>query len=441
MANDPLIRRAIAPPASIPAPPPVDVTPVAAAGGPEGGGGGHREIGTFESFKSRDFRLLWAGTSALGFSQWGQQIGLNWLVYVLTDSAVELGKVAFFGGILSLVLGPFAGLLADRYPRRAIMIGTSAVGSLQAAILAGLVLTDAVQVWHCYVFAIVSSIMNTATGPAQQAYVHDISEPETLTNAIALNSVAQNVSRIIGPPLTGVIVAWNVGAAFIMVAGMRGISMLTAMALRSRKQAARERGVNPLVEVFDGFRYLASEDRLRWLLAMNALPSLFVIPYLSFMPIFAKQVFHGGSREYGWLVSMLAIGSIIGLLSLARAGDVRHKGRYLLGGEIMYVVLVVSFTRMDVFLAALACLATAGLFHSVARAVNTSMFQTNVRSDMRGRGMAAFNMGSGLTPIGTIFMTFLVTRFGVQDGVMLSQLVCGVGVIMVMIFGRTVRQS
>lgn len=439
MAKDPLIRRASAPTSLVPARP-ADIPPSVATGGP-GGGGGRREIGTFESFKNRDFRLLWAGTSALGFSQWGQQIGLNWLVYVLTDSAVELGKVAFFGGILSLLLGPFAGLLADRYPRRAIMIGTSAAGSLQAAILAVLVLTDTVQVWHCYAFAIISSIMNTATGPAQQAYVHDISEPETLTNAIALNSVAQNVSRIIGPPLTGVIVAWNVGAAFIMVAGMRGISMLTAMALRARKQAPRERGVNPIVEVFDGFRYLASENRLLLLLVMNALPSLFVIPYLSFMPIFAKQVFHGGSREYGWLVSMLAIGSIIGLLSLARAGDVRHKGRYLLGGEIMYVVLVVSFTRMDVFLAALACLATAGLFHSVARAVNTSMFQTSIRPDMRGRGMAAFNMGSGLTPIGTISMTFLVTRFGVQDGVMLSQLMCGVGVVLVLIFGRSVRRS
>ncbi len=424
MANEPGIR----PDATLPP-------------GSPGDAGSRRNAGTFDLFKNRDFRLLWAGTSALGFSQWGQQIGLNWLVYVLTDSAVELGKVAFVGGILSLLLGPFAGLIADRYPRRMIMVTTSALGALQASILAVLVLTGNVEVWHTYVFAIVSSIMNTATGPAQQAYVHDISTPETLTNAIALHSVAQNVSRIIGPPLTGVIVAWNVGAAFVIVAGMRGISMVTAMALRSRKQKPRERGMNPFAEVVDGFRYLASENRLFLLLVMNALPSLFVIPYLSFMPIFAKEVFHGGSREYGWLVSMLAIGSIIGLLALARAGDVRHKGRYLLGGEVMYVVLVVSFTRMDVFLAALACLATAGLFHSVARAVNTSMFQTSIRPDMRGRGMAAFNMGSGLTPIGTISMTFLVTRFGIQDGVMMSQLVCGVGVVLILLFGRSVRQS
>ena len=157
MANNPLIPRSIA----ATSPPSAPVAPPTSPANGGSGGDGPREVGTFEAFKNRDFRLLWAGTSALGFSQWGQQIGLNWLVYTLTDSAVELGKVAFAGGILSLLLGPFAGLLADRYPRRAIMIGTSAAGSLQAAILAVLVLTDNVEVWHTYVFAIVSSIMNT----------------------------------------------------------------------------------------------------------------------------------------------------------------------------------------------------------------------------------------------------------------------------------------
>ena len=413
--------------------------PGTASGGDDGGASD--PVRTFEAFSSRDFRLLFAGSMAQGFSQWGQQIGLNWLVYLLTDSAVQLGLVAFAGGILSLLLGPFAGLLADRYSRRTIMISAAIMGVTQASIIAVLVITDRVEVWHAYAFAIVSSITNTASQPAQQAYVHDISTPRTLTNAIALSSIAQNISRIIGPPLTGVIVAWNVGAAFAVVAAMRGISMVTSMMLSPRKTQPRERSRNPLVEVWEGFRYLGSEQRLLLLLIMNALPSVFIIPYLSFMPIFARDVFNGGSFEYGLLASMLAIGSIIGLLALAKAGDIRHKGRYLLGGEIMYVILVVSFTRMDMFVLALACLATAGLFHSVARAVNTSLFQTSVRGDMRGRGMAAFQMGSGLTPIGALSMGFLVDHFGVQDGVMFSQLMCGVGVLTILIFGRSVRQS
>lgn len=397
--------------------------------------------GTFTSLRVRDFRYLWIGTVAVGFSQWGQQIGLNWLVYVLTGSAVQLGAVSFAGGILSLILGPFAGLIADRYPRRAILVVTSVLGAAQATIIAALVLTDTVQVWHAYAFAIASAVTSTATNPAQQAYVHDVSTPQTLTNAIALNSLAQNLSRIVGPPLTGVLVAWNIGAAFVLVAVTRGISALASIALSRRGQQPAGPGHNPVMEVVEGFRYLASERRLLLLLTMNALPSLFIIPYLSFMPIFAREVFHGGSREYGWLVSMLAIGSIIGLLALAWVGDVRRKVLYLIGGELMYVSLVLTFTRMNVFLLALAMLAIAGLFHSVARAVNTSLFQTSVRPEMRGRGMAAFNMGTGLTPLGALAMGFLVHRYGVQNGVAMQQLGCLIGILLVAAFGKSLRRG
>jgi MFS family permease len=395
---------------------------------------------TFESLKNRDFRWLWVGTTSGGFSQWGQQIGLNWLVYQLTGSAVQLGAVTFAGGILALALGPFSGLLSDRYPRRAILIATNSIGAVQAGILAVLVLTDTVQLWHAYAFAIISSITATANNPAQQAYVNDVATPETLTNAIALNSLGQNIARILGPPLTGAIVAVNVGAAFVMVAATRSLSAFSAMALAPRRQAAVVHR-NPLREVGAGFRYLAGEQRLLLLLSMNALASLFVIPYLSFMPIFAREVFHGGPREYGWIVSMLAVGSIVGLLALAWVGDLKHKGRYLIGGQLMYLVLVIAFTRTHILLLALTCLAVAGLFRSVANVLNTTFFQISVRPEMRGRGIAAFNMGSGLTPIGALVMGFLVARFGVQDGVMLSQSMALTGMLLIAIFGRSIRSS
>lgn len=392
-------------------------------------------------FGQRDFRLLWVGTVAQGFSQWGQQIALNWLVYILTNSAIELGKVAFVGGIISLILSPFAGLLADRYSRRAILISTSIAGAIQAAILAFLVVSGLVQPWHAYVFAVTAALTNTATMPAQQAYVHDISTPQTLTQAIALMSISQNVARIVGPPLTGVVVAWSVGAAFVLVAGMRTVSALMALLLSVRAKEAQIAGKNPFADVFAGFRYLATDHHLLLLLALSSLPSLFVVPYLNFFPLFASEVFNGGSREYGLLASMLAIGSIVGMVLLARAGDIQHKGRYVLFGELTYVAFVVAFTRMDTFILALGCLATAGLFHSVARAANTTLFQMNVRSDMRGRGMAAFQMGAALMPVGALQMGILVDRFGVQNGVMISQLVCGAGVLAILVFSKSVRAS
>ena len=177
--------------------------------------------GPFVSLRDRDYRLLWFGTVFVGFGQWGQQIGLNWLVFLLTDSAVQLGAVAFAGGILSLFLTPFAGVIADRYSRRMIILIATIAGALQSTMLAVLVLTDTVEVWHAYVFAILTAATQAMNNPARQAYVNDVSSPETLPNAIALASIAQNASRIVGPPLAGLIAGWNVGAAFAFVAVIR----------------------------------------------------------------------------------------------------------------------------------------------------------------------------------------------------------------------------
>ncbi|MEX2031614.1 MAG: MFS transporter, partial [Dehalococcoidia bacterium] len=185
-----------------------------------------RRHGPFTSLRNRDFRWLWISTLAVGFGQWGQQIALNVLVYNLTDSAVQLGAVTFASGLVSLGLTPFAGLLADRYSRRNIMVITTLLGAVQAGILAVLVLAGVVEVWHAYVFAVLTALAQAANQPARQAFVNDISTPETLANAISLNSIAQNLSRISGPPLVGILAVWNVGVALLFVAGVRGFATL-----------------------------------------------------------------------------------------------------------------------------------------------------------------------------------------------------------------------
>jgi len=438
LGRDATVHAAAAPPTpSTPPPtPPSDAAPATTSGGGNRRGGS----GTFESLKNRDFRLLWIGTVSAGFGQWGQQIGMNWLVYVITGSALQLGAVSFASGILSLVLGPFAGLLADRYPRRAIIIISNGFGALQAAIVAVLVITDTVELWHVYVFALISSVTMTVNQPARQAYVNDVSTKETLGNAIAMNSIGQNASRLIGPPMTGVIVAWNVGAAFVWVAATRGIAALAAMAMARREQEAHARR-NPFREVIDGFSYLGRDRLLLLLLIANGLPSIFVYPYINFMPIFAEEIFGRGAEAYGLLVSMLAVGSILGLMGLAWMGDIRRKGPILLAAFLIYLVLVLAFTRIDIFYVALATLATAGLFHGLATTLNNTLFQSSLRPEMRGRGMAAFQMGSGLMPLGALSMGFLVTHFGIQNGVAISQFICLCGIASIAIFGKSVRRS
>lgn len=396
--------------------------------------------GPFVSLRDRDYRLLWFGTVFVGFGQWGQQIGLNWLVFLLTDSAVQLGAVSFAGGILSLFLTPFAGVIADRYSRRMIILVATIAGALQSTMLAVLVLTDTVEVWHAYVFAILTATTQAMNNPARQAYVNDVSSPETLANAIALNSIAQNASRIVGPPLAGLIAGWNVGAAFAFVAVIRVGAAILTMMLSARESAREDSRGNPLRLIVRGFAYLAGEADLRALLLVNAITALFVYPYISFMPVFAERVFNSGASAYGLLVSMIAVGSIFGLLGLAWLPNLRHRGWWMLIGFVGYDVFLIVFAQAPTLILAMVAVALAGLFFGVGSALNQTLFQVLVRNDMRGRGMASLQVAGGLSPIGALSMGFLIEAIGIRLGVALHISVALVCILVVVAFSRSLRR-
>jgi MFS family permease len=362
------------------------------------------------------------------------------LVYNLTDSAVQLGAVTFASGLVSLGLTPFAGLLADRYSRRSIMAFTTLFGALQAGVLAVLVLAGLVEVWHAYVFAVLTALAQAVNQPARQAFVNDVSTPETLANAISLNSIAQNLSRISGPPLAGILAVWNVGVALLFVAGVRGFATFATFLIHDRPQVRLVGAGRPLRQIYDGFAYLLREPRLRLLLAVNAVPALLIYPYMSFMPIFAKEVFRV-EAAYGVLVAMIAVGSVIGLFALAWFGDIRRKTQIMLGCFLVYLVLVLLFTRTDVLAVGLGILIVAGIFHGTALALNNTVFQSEIRADMRGRGMAAFQVGFGLMPLGGLPMGLMVRSFGIQNGVAIEMLLCLAIFVALAIFGRSLTRS
>jgi MFS family permease len=394
----------------------------------------------FESLALRDFRLLWTSSVLSGFGQWGQQIGLNWLVFVLTDSAVQLGAVSFTAGLITLFLTPFAGLLADRYPRRAIMFWSSAFGAATAGTIAVLVITDLIEVWHAYAFALLSGVSMAINQPARQAAVFDTSTDETLQNAVAMNSIAMNLSRIVGPPLAGIIAVWSLSAAFALITVMRGLAAITVLAMsRVSRQERVEAKLSPIAQIWEGFRYLGSDARLGGLWFVNALPALIVYPYIALLPIFVSDVFEADADVFGLLLAMMGIGSTIGLLVLAVLPDLRHRGRWMLLGFIVYLGFILAFTRSDTLWISLTLLIAGGTVHGLALALNTTLFQTALRNEMRGRAMAAWQMGFSLMPLGALPMGFAVDRWGVQNGVGGFTLVCLIAFILIAIFWRPLR--
>ena len=399
-----------------------------------------RRARAFESLALRDFRLLWGSTVLSGFGQWGQQISLNWLVYVLTGSAVQLGAVSFAAGIVGLIITPFAGLLADRVPRRTILWTSSSFGAATAAVIAVLVIADLAEVWHAYAFALVSGITMAINQPARQAAVFDTSTDDTLQNAVAMNSLAQNLSRIVGPTLFGLIAVWSLGASFALITVMRGLAALMTLPLGGRSRLTHPpSGRNPLVDIWRGFAYIATNSRLAGLMVVNVLPAFIVYPYLVFLPVFSDEVFGADADVYGYLLATMGVGSTIGLLALAALPDLRRRGLWMMAGFIIYLVFIAAFTQSNILLLSLVLLTTAGMVHGLALALNTLLFQIELPDDMRGRGMAAWQMGFAVMPLGALPMGLAVDRWGVQDGVAVFVLACLAVFLPIALFWRSIR--
>ncbi|MCX6021759.1 MAG: MFS transporter, partial [Chloroflexi bacterium] len=198
-----------------------------------------RLLQTFASMQQRDFRYLTFSTGSLGFAQWFQQIGQGWLVLEVTHSAGQVGVITFLRGITILLASPPAGVLSDRYSRRNVIVWTTFASVVQALALAALVFANMIESWHLWVFAIAGGLTQAVTQPARQAFVYDVTERELLTNALTVNSLAQNLARVSGPPLAGAIIGLLGNASlFLVLAVLNVVAMGLTMLIRTRGQVA-----------------------------------------------------------------------------------------------------------------------------------------------------------------------------------------------------------
>jgi predicted MFS family arabinose efflux permease len=374
-----------------------------------------REV--FVSFEQPDFRYLGLSTLALGFGQWAQQIGLAWLVYVLTGSATQLGAIAAFRGGVGTITAPIGGVLADRYSRRVVLIWSTAASAAQGVVFAVLIVTGLLELWHVYVLAFAGGVIQSISQPARQAFVYDVSTDENLPNAIAMNSMVQNVSRVSGPPLTGaMIAAFGTGAPFMFLAATQVVAMGLTLMISQNTRQERVSPSNPFRQIVEGFQFTWRDRRVLGLVVAATIPALLVYPYLPFLSVVAQELGRG-PRGYGLMASMVGWGSLLGLFLLALFPDPPRKGRLMLGCFILYASFLFLFAQSHVYLLCLAALAGAGIFNSVAMVLNNTLIQLAVRNDIRGRVMSVWQVSGGLQPLGSLPMGILVTRYGPQIGI------------------------
>ena len=371
------------------------------------------------ALRLRDFRFLFIGTVTSGYGQWATMIGLGWLAYVLSgESAAQLAWVVAVGGAMRLISAPWIGVVLDRYHRRSVTVWSTLASAALGLGLGVLVLTDLVAFWQLYVFSALEGIISSANQNVRQTFVYDVTTPDTLSNAIALNAIAQNLSRISGPPLAGAMIGLlGTASPFLFIAVMMLIAtFFTLLISKTTRQAALDTD-HPLRSLWVGLRYVMTDRPMLGLLLSGAVPGIFLYPYIPLLPVFAEEVLNTGATGYGLLAASVGWGSLTGLLVLSWLGDVRHKGAIAIWGLVFYATALIVFTQSTVFVLSSAMLVVAGVFHGVAFTVAQILVQVLARDEMRGRATSLFQMGFSLMPVGAIPMGMAIEAWGAAIGV------------------------
>lgn len=381
----------------------------------------------FRALNGREFRLFFMGQGISLIGTWMQRIALAWLVYRLTGSALVLGAVAFAGQFPSALLAPLGGALADRWSRHRIVIVTQSLAAIQALLLAALVLSGGVQVWHIVVLTIVAALIDGVDIPARQSLlVQLVKGPAELSNAIALNSSLFNGARLIGPAAAGILIAIIGEGTLFLINGLSYVAVIGAL-LAMRVAPAAPAGERPAVvgALREGVSYAFGFVPIRSALILLAMINLAGVPYLMLLPVFATDVLDGGAHTFGFLMAATGLGALAGAAYLASRSTVRGLGRVatFCAGALGIGLVLLSQTTV-VWLVMVFLLITGFGMMVQTTSINT-MLQTLVDDQMRGRVMSLYSVAIlGMAPIGKLLYGMLANVIGAQVTVLLGGIGC-----------------
>ncbi|MFA5329495.1 MAG: MFS transporter [Prolixibacteraceae bacterium] len=387
---------------------------------------------TFRSLKYRNFRLYFYGQSISLIGTWIQRITIPWLVYQLTGSAFLLGVVGFAGQIPTFVIAPFAGVITDRINRYRLLIVTQIAAMIQAFALAFLYLSGHIAVWHIVVLSVILGIINAFDVPARQSFMIEMVEKkEDLANAIALNSSMVNGARLLGPSIAGLLIALTGEGVCFLLNGVSYLFVIASLLMMTiTPRVINKKNKRVLKEMKDGFSYTFGYPPLKYIIVLLALVSLTAMPYTVVMPVFAKEVLHGGSHTFGFLMGASGLGALLGALFLASRKNVLGLDKIipLAAGTFGLSLIAFSFSRY--FLLSMGLMVFIGLGMMLQLATSNTIIQTIVDDDKRGRVMSIYTMAfMGTAPFGSFLAGSLASSLGAPNTLLIGGSVCILGAI------------
>ncbi len=379
-----------------------------------------RRVAMFRALSHANYRRFWLGAFLSNVGTWMQAVAQGWLVLQLTDSAFWLGLDGFMATVPGFFLTLAGGVFADLVDRRRLLLFTQVVAGLAAFALAVLVGAGLVNVYMILAFSFVTGCCMAIAGPSYQAMTYDLVGREDLANAVALNSSQFQLSRVVGPVFAALGFEFFGLAGCFYANGISFIAVVVALKLvrfeeKSKTVAAHSvRDRRALwQDLIAGFRYVRNRPRVSSLLLISAATSLFGAPYLTLVPIFARDIFHLGATGLAWMMGTAGAGAFMGALVLAYLGDFKRKGWSVLGGAFAFGVCLIVFGQSTNLTLSLIFLFGVGIAIVTSVAVTNTLLQKLVTDEMRGRVMSMFILSFiGAMPIGNLLAGAISHRFG-----------------------------
>ena len=366
----------------------------------------------FKAFQYRDYRLMWIGACTSSIGTWMQKLAQGLLVYNLTDSAFLLGLDAFLGDIPIFLFSLVGGVIADRMDRRRLLLGSQLVQMFSAFVLTFLVAFDIVRIWHVLCLSFLTGLAQAFGGPAYQALIPSLVEKEDVPNAIALQSIQFNVARVLGPAIGGLALA-NLGAKWCF--GLNGLSFLAPIVslLLVRPHFTPVRSQHSIfASMKEGIGFVRQQGSMEALMILAFCMTGLGIPMLTFLPVFARDIFHDPVTTLTLFFSASGVGSIAGALSVAALGNMQHKGRGALSALITLGISIATFAGSRSLVLSCAMLFLGGASMIVVFATVNSLVQLITTNEMRGRVMSVYNLSfRGGMPMGNLITGRLVPVF------------------------------
>ena len=382
------------------------------------------------ALRHRNYRLFFAGQTLSLVGTWITRIATGWLIYRLTGSALLLGVVGFCGQIPTLFLAPVAGVFVDRWDRRRVLIVTQVGSMLQSLALAVLALAGIITVGEVLVLQVCQGVINAFDTPARQAFVVTMIEDRAdLSNAIALNSLMVNASRILGPSIGGVLIAAvGEGWCFLVDAISYLAVIASLLAMRVPRDVRGPTETRVMEELRTGLRYVTGFAPIRTVLILLALVSTMGMPYTVLMPAVATKLLHGGPHTLGLLMTASGVGALCGAFYLASRATIVGLGRVIAFASALFGAGLIAFGLSRALWLSLLILPVIGAGFMVSLAATNTIIQTITEEHLRGRVMAFYAMAFlGTAPLGSLLAGVLADRLGEPVTIMLGGGACLLG--------------